>query len=125
MDSTRLSSAVWHAGSATILRLSVRFHRLSLPSSPVTLTKLKTTSADEIKNPCCVFSSPSPSFLPCPHYPADSFTKCLACRPSSFIHQNQILPGIIWLPSKTLECLYLVESPISSPIFTILTSTQA
>jgi len=64
MDSTRLSSAVWIAASAAILGLTVCCHRLSLPSSLVNLTKLKTISADYIKNPGCVFFFSFTNFSP-------------------------------------------------------------
>jgi hypothetical protein len=128
MDSKRLSSAVCHVALGAVSRLTVRCHYHSLPPGLVTLTKLKLLPAtiSKVLAPC--FSSRSPTFLPCSHFPADSFTKFIACRPSSFIHQNQVLPRnnlTSVKKKKTFECLWLLESPISSHIALLLTNTQA
>ena len=52
-------------------------------------SKLFPPTISKVRAAC--FSSPSPTFLLSSHFPADSFTKCITCRPSSFIYQNQIL----------------------------------
>jgi len=83
-----------------------------LASSLSPNSKLFPPTISKVRAAC--FSSPSPTFLPSSHFPADSFTKCITCRSSYFILRNQILhrnnlASFKKKKKKKFEFFFLVE----------------